>query len=156
MEFKNTFRVESTRLKDWDYSNPWWYYVTINTKNHVKSFGDSANGKMFLNALGLFAEKCWKDISIHFPNVELDYYVIMPNHIHGIIIINSVVETPYMSSLPLGDIVGKFKAAVTRWAIKNEFSSFIWQSRFYDRIIRNVKELLHIRKYIVDNPLSGA
>jgi len=154
VEFKNTFRIESTRLKEWDYSNPWWYYVTINTKNHVESFGNVANGKMIINDLGKFAEKCWKDIPAHFPYIELDYYVVMPNHIHGIIIINPNVETPYMASLPLGDIVGKFKAAVTRLANKNGFSFFAWQSRFCDHVIRNERELFSIRKYIVENPLK--
>ena len=154
MEFKNTFRVESTRLKEWDYSNPWWYYVTINTKNHVEFFGDIVKSNIIFNDLGEFAEKCWLEIPSHFKNVELDYYVVMPNHIHGIIIINPNVETPYMASLPLGDIIGKFKAAITRWANKNGFSSFAWQSRFYDRIIRNEKELLNIRKYIAENPLK--
>ena len=156
MEFKKTYRVESSRLKDWDYSNPWWYYVTINTRNHVECFGNVSDGKMILNDLGILTEKCWKDIPTHFANVELDYSVIMPNHIHGIIIIKPNVETPYMASLPLGDIVGKFKAAVTRLANKNGFSSFAWQSRYYDHIIRNEKELYNIRRYIAMNPLKWA
>ena len=116
---------------------------------------NNKNGKMILNELGLITNKCWKEIPNHYPNVEIDYYVIMPNHLHGIIIINPVdVETPYMASLPLGDIIGKFKAAVTRWCNKNGYINFSWQSRFYDRIIRNEKELYNIRKYIEQNPLK--
>jgi len=87
-KFKNTFRVESARLKNWDYSSPWWYYITINTKDQIEYFGEVINEKMILNDLGITADSYWKEIPKHFKNVELDYYVIMPNHIHGIIIIN--------------------------------------------------------------------
>lgn len=159
MEFKNTFRVESSRLKEWDYSNPWWYYITINTKNHVEFFGDIAGRKMKLNHLGLQVEKFWREIPVHFDNTELDYSVIMPNHIHGIVIINSNVKTPDRASLQnptLGQIVNQFKGSVKRWANKNGFSSFAWQSRYYDHIIRNEKELYNIRRYIVENPLKWA
>lgn len=170
-KFKEIFRIESARLEEWDYSNPWWYYVTINTKNHVHYFGKVRNGKVVLNEIGNCAKKIWEEIPKHFQNIELDYYVIMPNHLHGIIIINPVetrhgvslqqhtnnnsdVKTPYMASLPLGDVIGKFKAAVTRWCNKNRNTNFSWQSRFYDRIIRNERELYNIRKYIEQNPLK--
>ena len=159
---KETFRIESSRLKEWDYSNPWWYYVTINTKNHICYFGKIINEDVVLNEIGNYTKKIWKEIPNHFQNIELDYFVIMPNHIHGIIIINPIiktknnadVKTPYMASLPLGDVIGKFKAAVTRWCNKNGYTNFSWQSRFYDRIIRNEKELYNIRKYIEQNPLK--
>ena len=100
------------------------------------------------------AEAFWKQILIHFTKVELDYFVVMPNHIHEIVIIIAAVETPYMASLPLGEIIGKYKTAVTRWAKKNGFPDFSWQSRFYDRTIRDEKELFNIRKYIEQNPLN--
>ena len=64
-KFKETFRVDSARLKEWDYSNPWWYYVTINTKNHVEYFGDVIGAQMVLNDLGLQAEKFWRQIPTH-------------------------------------------------------------------------------------------
>lgn len=165
-KFKNTFRIESARLKECDYTNPWWYYVTINTKDHIEYFGKVESEEIILNELGNVADRYWKEIPNHFKNVELDYYVIMPNHLHGIIIINPIVveteyipsqkqiETPYMASLPLGDIIGKFKAAVKRWANKNGFSNFSWQPCFYDRIIRNEKELYRIRNYVSENPLK--
>jgi REP element-mobilizing transposase RayT len=82
----------------------------------------------------------------------------MPSHIHGIIIINTFVVTPDRASLrkpTLGQIVNQFKGSDTRWATKNGFSSFFaWQSRFYDHIIRNEKELMNIRKHIVENALK--
>lgn len=89
-KFKNQFRIETARLSSWDYSTPWWYYVTINTKKHVSYFGKIENEEMVLNELGKTAEECWKEIPKHFPSVELDYYVIMPNHLHGIVIINDI------------------------------------------------------------------
>ena len=159
-KYKNQYRVESARLREWEYSNPWWYYVTINTKNHVEYFGRVVKNMMKLNEVGKVAENCWLEIPKHFANVELDSYVIMPNHVHGIIIINPAevdgrnVKTPYMASLPLGEIVGKYKAAVTRWCHQNGLIEFVWQQRFYDRIIRNEKELYNIRKYIKLNPLK--
>jgi len=87
--FKNHFRIESARLKTWDYRNSAWYFVTINTNNHIEYFGKVKNGKVELNEIGKIAMKYWLEIPDHFPYVELDYYIIMPNHIHGVTILNS-------------------------------------------------------------------
>ncbi|KAF0141173.1 MAG: transposase [Ignavibacteriales bacterium] len=158
-KFKETFRVDSARLKEWDYSNPWYYYVTINSKNHVEYFGIVANGKMMLNELGRAVDEYWNEIPKHFKMVELDSYVVMPNHVHGIIIINRTVETRHASSLQhktitLSDIIGSFKSAVTKKIRENGYNNFSWQPRFYDRIIRNEKELYNIQKYVGQNPLK--
>ncbi|MDP2038204.1 MAG: transposase [Ignavibacteria bacterium] len=155
-KFNDTFRVETTRLKEWDYSSPWWYYVTINTKDHVEYFGKVENGKMFLNELGKIVEEEWLKTEAIRANVELDYFVIMPNHFHGIIILNetkdnvetcrgkSLQETDRVFSKPIKDslsiIINQFKGSVKRWANKNGYTNFSWQARFYDRIIRNEKE----------------
>jgi len=153
--YKNKYRSDSSRLKIWDYTTPWWYYITICTKHHKEWFGDVSNSKMKQNMLGKIAEKYWKDITNHYTICELDYYVIMPNHIHGIIIIDPDVETEHAPSLhSLGNIVGSFKSAVTKWAHTNGYDKFHWQPRFYDRIIRNDRELYNIRKYIEQNPLK--
>ena len=150
------------RLKGYDYSNLGWYYVTICTKEHVAYFGRVKNGEMFLNKLGKMAKKFWNEIPEHFPEIELDEYVIMPNHIHGIIIINNMdVGTRHALSLQqqspkhnLGNIIGSFKSAVSKYAHENEYKHFKWQRSFYDRIIRNEKELYFIRRYIQQNPLK--
>lgn len=166
--YQNKYRIKSARLKDWDYSNPWWYYVTINTKNHIEFFGKITDGKMVLNELGQIAEQEWYRTKTIRNNVDLDYFVIMPNHIHGIIILNDVETRRSESLLPknhnsqfskpiknsLSVIINQYKGSVKRWANKNGYSSFVWQSRFYDRIIRNEKELYNIRKYIDKNPLK--
>ncbi|MDQ7818366.1 MAG: hypothetical protein RDU14_15165 [Melioribacteraceae bacterium] len=87
-KYQNKYRIESTRLNVCDYSNPWWYFVTINTKAHIEYFGIIEKEMMILNELAKVVEKCWVDIPKHFINTELDYYMILPNHIHGIIILN--------------------------------------------------------------------
>jgi REP element-mobilizing transposase RayT len=171
-KFKNTYRIESSRLKDWDYSTPWWYYITINTKNHVCYFGDIKVNKMILNELGIIVEQEWLKTMELRKNVDLDYYVIMPNHIHGIIILDKIenincrdvarnVSTSnnfYSNISPnpnsLSAIIRSFKSAVTKRIHEMGNNVFAWQTRFYDRIIRNERELYNIRKYIDVNPLK--
>ena len=90
MKYKNKYRINSRRLRDWDYSTPWWYYVTICTRNFGNWFGKVKNGKMILNDAGKIVEEEWlKTMEIR-TNVDLDYYVIMPNHFHGNIIVLDV------------------------------------------------------------------
>ncbi len=91
-KFKNKYRIESTRLRYWDYGWNGAYFVTICTKNRRCWFGDVVNAKMNLSAMGHIANSCWYEIPKHFPFVELGEHVIMPNHVHGIIIINKPVE----------------------------------------------------------------
>ena len=69
-KFKNEYRIESSRLKNWDYSTPWWYYVTINTYTHKEYFGEIINSKVELNELGLICKNCWEEIQKHYRNVE--------------------------------------------------------------------------------------
>jgi len=121
--------------------------------------GEIKNGQMTINVLGKIVEKCWEGIPAHYNSVVLDYYVIMPNHVHGIIIINETVETRHASSLQpkhitLSDVIGSFKSAVTKKIHESGNNDFLWQPRFYDRIIRNERELYSIRKYLEQNPLK--
>jgi len=93
--FNNKYRIESTRLAGWDYSSNAPYFVTICTKNKEHSFGEIIDDVMIPFHLGYAANRCWEAIPEHFPFVELDTHVVMPNHIHGILIINHAfyVET---------------------------------------------------------------
>ncbi|QQS38347.1 MAG: transposase [Ignavibacteriales bacterium] len=150
--YKNKFRIASTRLKEWDYSTPSWYYVTICTKFMKHWFGEIKNDEMVLNDAGKIVETLWNTIPDHYKNVELDEFVIMPNHIHGIIILGSV-ETGHAPSL-LGNVVGSFKSAVSKYLRGKMNLEFNWQPRFYDHIIRNENDLLRIRTYIKNNPLK--
>jgi len=164
MLYKNKYRIETGRLKEWDYSTPWWYYVTICTKNFKCWFGEVKNGKMILNDLGKIIEEEWLKTKEIRANVDLDYYVIMPNHFHGIPIIEgseiaTSVETHRDASLRivqnnLSDIIRGFKGAVTKRVHTIGFDHFQWQPRFYDHIIRNEADLRRIRTYIQNNPLK--
>ena len=174
--YKNKYRIKSTRLKDWDYSSDGYYYVTICTKNREYYFGDILDGKMILSKTGIIAEKCWCEIPDHFPFIVLDEYIIMPNHIHGIIQIkhdlnNDVgmhknVETQDFASLRnpqngkfgpqsknLASIIRGFKIGITKIVNKNNID-FVWQPRYYDHIIRDEEDLNIIREYIINNPLN--
>ena len=87
--FKNKYRIKSIRLKDWDYSSNGAYYVTICTKNRMRFLGDIVNGKTILSPIGEIVQKYWREIPKYFQNVVLDEFVIMPDHVHGIIIIQN-------------------------------------------------------------------
>jgi len=87
--FKNKYRIDSARLKGWDYSNDGAYFITIVTKDRIKYFGNIENTQMILSDIGIIAEKCWLELPDHFPFVLLDEFVVMPDHIHGIIFINN-------------------------------------------------------------------
>ncbi len=86
-KFRNKYRVESARLANWDYSKPGAYFVTIITKNREHLFGRIENDQMLLNYAGKNAHRCWMNMPKHFPHVALDEFVIMPNHVHGVIFI---------------------------------------------------------------------
>ncbi len=86
--FQNKYRIASARLQHWDYGCNAAYFVTICTQNREYYLGDVINGEMQLSEIGKIAQKCWTEIPQHFPFVELGAFVVMPNHVHGIIIIN--------------------------------------------------------------------
>ena len=83
--FHNKYRAETIRKKGWDYARGGKYFITICTKNHICCFGDVLDGKMILNELGLIADLFWREIPQHFENIWLDQFIVMPDHIHGII-----------------------------------------------------------------------
>lgn len=163
MKFRNQYRTESIRLKHWDYSNPGLYFVTICTKKMQPWFGTVFKRKMILNETGEIAHNEWMKTELLRDNVQLDEFVIMPNHIHGIIEILNV-ETRLAVSLPehrnkfgplkkgsLSTIIGSFKSSVTK-RIYEKHPQFAWQSRFYEHIIRNEHSLEYIQHYIKQNP----
>src|SRR5664279_5405415 len=85
--FQNKYRVESARMKNWDYSWPGLYFITICTDGREHYFGEITNRQMHINETGELAQTFWMEIPTHFPFIILDAFMIMPNHIHGIIII---------------------------------------------------------------------
>ena len=97
--YRNKYRIESTRLKNWDYSQNGYYYITISTEDKMKYFGKIVNDQMQLSKIGKIAKEYWRNIPQYHPYVQLDEFIIMPDHIHGIIIINNnTVETQYLAS----------------------------------------------------------
>lgn len=89
-KFKNKYRIKSARLPNWDYGSNGMYFITICTQNREHFFGDIIDGKMQLNEIGELAQKYWNEIPQHFPFVKLGEFVVMPNHTHGILIINKM------------------------------------------------------------------
>ena len=235
--FKNKYRIESARLPGYDYSQYGAYFVTIVTHNRENFFGEIVNGKMLLNEIGKIVLHCWNDLPNHYENIILDEFVIMPNHVHGIIIITDktdcntriphetaenitvadpavetglrpvstgpvstgpvstepvstepvstepvstepvstepvsteLVSTEPVSTRPvststttkkqkrhgLSEFVRAFKSFSSRRINQlRKTPSQIWQSRFYDHVIRDENELNRIREYIINNPLQ--
>lgn len=163
----------SIRLKHYDYSRTGAYFVTICTQNKECLFGNVIGGKMQLNDMGLFTSQCWNDIPKHFPNAKLDEFIIMPNHIHGIVILNvgaknfspdlprnnsdranSYLPLQHGTSMTIGSIVRGFKIGVTKWARENTHYNTPWQRNFYEHIILNESDMNKIREYIAINPLN--
>jgi putative transposase len=165
--YKDKYRIESIRLKGYDYSQPGEYFVTIHTGSTVVYFGNIVNGKMIYNDFGKIAAEEWLKTREMRNNVLLDEWIVMPNHFHGIVCIvdKSLVETHRDVSLQyknkfgpqrdnLSSIIRGFKSAVTKRIHEIGRSDFAWQPGFYDHIIRNEKELNNIRDYILFNPLK--
>jgi putative transposase len=182
MGYRRPYRHRSIRLRDYDYSSAGAYFVTICTANRVKSMGQIVNGEVSLSDIGRIAYECLYDTVGHFPAIDLDEFVIMPDHIHLIIFIHDrsgAVHAPQDTShersgaIPapqdtnharngavhapdyrnprnaLGKIVAYFKYRACQKA-----NSKLWQRNFYEHIIRDEKELLDVRNYIRNNPLS--
>jgi len=87
----DSHRRRSIRLKGWDYGSLGYYFITICTQNREYLFGNITNGNMALNDIGRIVEKCWQDIPAHFPHADLDEFIVMPNHFHGILVIKGSV-----------------------------------------------------------------
>jgi REP element-mobilizing transposase RayT len=153
---------KSNRLKNWDYSENGFYFITICIKERRCLFGDLMDGEMILSEYGRIAKKCWEDIPGHYEKVELDVFVIMPNHIHGIV---SIVRTgrhacPLRNRSAtqysiLSNVIGSYKSAVTRQINRsNKDLGFEWQRSFHDHIVRTDYSLDKICRYIINNPLK--
>lgn len=150
-KFNQRYRVSSARAYFWDYSSNGNYFITICTKDREHFFGEIINRKMNLSDIGRFAQKCWYEIPQHFPFVKLDAFVVMPNHIHGIIIIdknddnecnpdnhhdNDFVETQNIASLPGRKHFASLQGRKPESKPKNQFGP---QSKNLASIVRGFK-----------------
>lgn len=146
-------RRRNLRLTGYDYSQPGVYFVTICILGRACLLGTMGESRMRLNELGSIITSCWHDLPSRYPHVSLDAFVVMPNHIHGII--SAGAGLPRLSPGPtLGNILGYFKYQSTKRI--NEFrktpGAQLWQRNFFEHIIRDDNSLNRIREYITFNP----
>jgi REP element-mobilizing transposase RayT len=152
----------SIRLQNYDYSQQGAYFVTICTLQRECLFGEIIEREIQLNDYGKIVLKWWNKLNQHFPKVETDAFVIMPNHIHGIVVIEKskgrteVTETENVRNAHLGQIIAYFKYQSTKQinGIRGLPGVRIWQRNYYEHIIRNEDVLNRAREYIIDNPAS--
>jgi putative transposase len=168
MTFVRTQDRKSIRLKEYDYSSPGEYFITICTYDRKCIFGEIINEDMRLSKEGKIVKRYWMEIPDHYENIELDEFIVMPNHVHGIIIITDPVgaihESPLQMTqkqrrkMKLSKIVGRFKMMSAKEVnIYRDTKGFhLWQRGYYDQIIRTDKNLHNTRDYIINNPLKWA
>ena len=160
----NRHHRRSIRLQGYDYSQVGAYFVTICTYGRECLFGEVIDGEMLLNEYGRAVEQEWLKTPKIRPNVRLDKFIVMPNHLHGVIIIehrvsntiNPYCDTPLLRSpsQTLGAIVRGFKGAITKYIHQslNLPGTPIWQRNYYERILRSEDDLKQVREYIISNP----
>lgn len=162
-KYQGKYRTSSARLNGWDYGSQGLYFVTICTKDRVQYFGEikELSGEAYLqpSEIGEVALNNWLEIPNHYSFVELNQYVVMPDHIHGIIYLNKPDKSSWEMNKfgpqkdNLASIMRGYKSSIKGYANLNAIE-FGWQSKYYDRVIRNEKEYLNIRSYIQDNPAN--
>jgi REP element-mobilizing transposase RayT len=150
----------SIRMPGFDYSQPGSYYVTLVTHNRMCLFGIIQSAKMHLNLVGQCVESYLLSLHTHFP-INLDAWIIMPNHVHILMTINQPVSAPQSDILPksshagtLGAIVQNIKSVTTRRvnSLNNLSQIPLWQRNYYEHIIRDQDDFERIREYIQENP----
>jgi putative transposase len=156
----------SIRLRGYDYSQPGAYFVTICTYKRACLFGSITDGEMQPNTAGRIVQAVWAELPVRFPHIEVDNFITMPNHIHGIIHVGAqfIAPSAAMSQTSniqpdaihraptLGEIIRAYKAVSTREIRQMVNGNFNWQRSFYDYIIRDEDSLNRVRQYILDNP----
>lgn len=168
--FRNKYRIPSARATWHDY-NGGAYFVTICTRDMEHYFGEIVDGEMNMTAIGEYVQQCIKNIPQHNTYANVPAFVVMPNHVHLIVIIddenagsicrdvpwrvstfgkNETMQTIANQQGRLSTMIGGFKQSVTRYANVNSIS-FAWQTRFHDRIIRDHDEMNRIAEYIENN-----
>jgi REP element-mobilizing transposase RayT len=152
------------RLPHFNYDWPNQFFITICAQYRNHLFGDVKQGIMHLSEFGKIAHQCWQEIPQHFPEIDIDEFIIMPDHIHGILIFNPpknksavlgrhACQEPLPQHQKLSVIIGSFKSAVSkRIRSIDPYLHQIWQKSFYDKLIRTDNQLALVRRYIKNNP----
>ncbi len=151
-------RRKIIRLNEYDYSQEGSYFITVCAQGRKCLFGHVVNDEVQLNAIGEMVVCQWVELVNRFSHISLDEYIVMPNHLHGIIHIG-VVERATTSVAPtIGYIVGAFKSITTLEYMKGialynwpAFQKKIWQRNYYEHVIRSEESLEEIRDYVVNN-----
>jgi REP element-mobilizing transposase RayT len=173
----------SVRLLGYDYSRSGPYFVTICINQRQQLLGEIHQGEMHLNSVGNMVQTVWQELPLYYPGVELDRFILMPNHLHGIVVLENhaggtieglgAIANDQVGAttgglplregkrLGLGDVVHRFKSLTTakyRHGVEQlgwmPFDQRLWQRNYYEHIIRDESSLQRIRQYIVNNPLS--
>lgn len=139
-------------LSGHDYSQGGAYFITLFVHDHENVFGRIFNGEMILNEYGKIVEMQWQFLFEEHKYLEIDEYIIMPNHFHGIL---RIVGNGQDHIKPLPQLIGAFKTAASKLIHQTGNSDFQWQKSSLDRIIRNDEELNHLREYIYYNPMNA-
>ena len=170
---------QSMRLYEYDYSQAGAYFVTVCTQNRDFLFGEITDGRMVPNDAGRMIQSSWDELPHHYPGIDIDAFVAMPNHIHGIIVLvgagpracpgNGKLQEDggqprgVAPTLSLPDIVHRFKSLTTtryKHGVQQfgwiPFPGKLWRRNYYEHIIRNEEELDRLREYIVNNPAQWA
>ncbi len=151
----------SIRLKGYDYSQRGMYFVTICTENSWCGLGRVHNCTVHLSPAGGMVAREWLNLSTRFQRIQLGPFIVMPNHLHGIVIIQESTKQENKTAIQLGDIVGAFKSTTTNRYIEGVrqyewqlFHKRFWHRNYYEHIIRNETSFHAIRQYIEDNPAN--
>jgi len=180
LKFGGKYRIQSTRLKNYDYSSEEAYFIIFCTKDREHFFGEIINEKLQNTEQSKICQTCWLGLPNHYPNYVLDSFVIMPNHVHGILMISNAAHYCKYTVRDAGmvrDAINRVStggitqnnnpmlhqnlSTIIRWykgrttfELRKINPKFAWQSRFYDHIIRNDNELDSVREYILNNPVN--
>jgi REP element-mobilizing transposase RayT len=150
---------KSLRLPRFDYATHHDYFVTLCVQGRRRLLGRVEDGRLTLSDAGRMIDAQWRDLARRYPFVALDRHIVMPNHVHGIVGLRADRRTGVAITETLGSVIRRFKALTTRLYCDGvrrhgwrRFDGRLWQRGFYDRVIRNDRELNAIREYIDQNP----
>jgi putative transposase len=159
----------SLRLPGYDYSQAGAYFITACVHNRAMLFGEVIAGDVQLNELGTIVQKTWDDLPTHYRGIELDAFIVMPNHVHGIIILPDASERRHaipeivrgfktFSARCVNERarIGVYSGAGSKPALGPQARNLRWQRGYYEHVIRNEKALDRIRAYIANNPARWA
>lgn len=147
----------SIRLRGYDYTQAGSYFVTIVAQERRRLFGEVADGIMHLSDVGRMVRGVWEAMPSHYPGVDVDAFVVMPDHIHGIVVLATAASGRQLS---LADVVHRFKSLTTRRYFDGVAAASwpacpgrLWHWNYYERVVRDDRALQRIRAYIADNPI---